>query len=53
MGKPGFLLGGVVGAGIVFAIFAVLFVSPPEPVAPEMIKENEQVPSAIGEASIY
>ena len=53
MGKPGFLLGGIVGAGIVFAIFAVLFVSPPEPIAPEMIKENEQVPSAIGEASIF
>ncbi len=53
MGSPGFFVGGAVGAGIVIAIFAVLFISPPEPMTPEIIEKNEQVPSAIGESAIY
>lgn len=53
MEKPGFFVGGAVGAGIVIVIFAVLFASPPESIAPEIIGNNEQVPSAIGETSPY
>ena len=53
MGQPGFAIGGIVGAGIVVAIFVALFVSTPEPIAPEAIQENEQVPSAIGQTTPY
>ena len=53
MEKPGFFVGGIAGAAIVIVIFAVLFASPPAPVAPEIIEQNEQVPSAIGETSLY
>lgn len=53
MGNQGFFMGGAIGAGIVLVIFAVLFISPPQPVAPEIIEKNEQIPSAIGESSLY
>ena len=55
MDKSGVLVGGAVSAIIVIAIFAVLFVVPPESMRPEaIIVNNGHDPSVIGETtSLY
>jgi len=49
MDKSGVFVGGIIGAVIVIAIVAVLFVSPPEPLKSEIITSNENTSIAIAE----
>ena len=42
-------VGGAVGALIVIVIFAVLFVSPPESIKPEIVVSNGHSSSTVGE----
>jgi len=49
MDKSGVFVGGAIGAIIVIVIFAVLFVSPPESIKPEIIVSNGHTPSIVGE----
>jgi len=42
-------VGGAIGAVFVIVIFAVLFVSPPESIKPEIIVSNGNTPSTVGE----
>jgi len=49
MGKSGVFVGGVTGAIIVIVVFAVLFVSPPESIKPEIVVSNGHTPSTVGE----
>ena len=44
-------VGGAVGAIIVIVIFAVLFVSPPESIKPEIVVSNGHAPSTVGEVT--
>ncbi len=54
MDKSGVFVGGAVGAIIAVTIFAVLFVSPPESMKPEIIVSNGHGPSTVGETtSLY
>lgn len=54
MDKSGVLVGGVVGAVLVLVLFAVLFISPPESLKPEIIVSNGHSPSTVGEVtSLY
>jgi len=49
MDKSGVFVGGAIGAVIVIVIFAVLFVSPPESIKPEIVVSNGHTPSTVGE----
>ena len=49
MDKSGVFVGGIIGAVIVIAIVAVLFVSPPESLKSEIITSNENTSIAIAE----
>jgi len=51
MDKLGVFVGGIIGAVIVIAIVAVLFVSPPESLESEIITSNEKTSIAIAEVS--
>ncbi|MFQ5475521.1 MAG: S1C family serine protease [Nitrosopumilus sp.] len=51
MDKSGVFVGGAIGAAIVIVIFAVLFVSPPESLKPEIIVSNGHEPSTVGETT--
>ncbi len=54
MDKSGVFVGGAIGAIIAVTIFAVLFVSPPESIKPEIIVSNGHGPSTVGETtSLY
>jgi len=44
-------VGGAIGAAIAIVIFAVLFVSPPESVKPDIIVSNGHSPSTVGETT--
>lgn len=49
MDKSGLIVGGTIGAIFTIAIFAALFISPPESIKSETVIENESVPKAVGE----
>ncbi len=49
MDKSGVFVGGAIGAVIVIVIFAVLFVSPPDSIKPELVVSNGHTPSTVGE----
>jgi len=49
MDKSGVFVGGAIGAAIVIVIVAVLFVSPPESLKPDIIVNNGHAPSTVGE----
>jgi len=49
MDKSSVFVGGGIGAIIVIVIFAVLFVSPPESIKPEIVVSNGHSPSTVGE----
>lgn len=51
MDKSGVFLGGVIGAAIAIGVFAVLLVSPPESIKPEIIVSNGHGPSTVGETT--
>ncbi|MEK9681726.1 MAG: trypsin-like peptidase domain-containing protein [Nitrosopumilus sp.] len=51
MDKSGVFVGGVIGAAIAIGVFAVLFVSPPESIKPEIIVSNGHGPSTVGETT--
>lgn len=51
MDKSGVFVGGAVGSIIVIITFAVLFVSPPESIKPEIVVSNGQGPSTVGETT--
>jgi len=51
MDKSGIFVGGSIGAVIVVIIFAVLFVSPPESIKPEIVVSNGHTPSTVGEVT--
>ena len=51
MDKSGLIVGGTIGAVFTIAIFAVLFISPPDSIKPETIIENESLPKAVGEVA--
>ncbi|MCE2504909.1 MAG: trypsin-like peptidase domain-containing protein [Nitrosopumilaceae archaeon] len=51
MDKSGVFVGGAIGAAIAIVIFAVLFVSPPESVKPDIIVSNGHSPSTVGETT--
>ncbi len=42
-------VGGAIGAIMVVVIFAILFVSPPESMKPEIVVSNGHLPSTVGE----
>ena len=44
-------MGGAIGAAIAIVIFAVLFVSPPESIKPDIIVSNGHGPSTVGETT--
>lgn len=44
-------VGGAIGAIIVIVIFAVLFVSPPDSIKPEIVVSNGHSPSTVGETT--
>jgi S1-C subfamily serine protease len=49
MDKSSVFVGAGIGAVIVIVIFAVLFVSPPESIKPEIVVSNGHSPSTVGE----
>ncbi|MFB5632677.1 MAG: S1C family serine protease [Nitrosopumilus sp.] len=51
MDKSGVFVGGAIGAAITIVIVAVLFVSPPESVKPDIIVTNGHGPSTVGETT--
>ena len=51
MDKSGVFVGGAIGAAIAIVIFAVLFVSPPESIKPDIIVSNGHGPSTVGETT--
>ncbi|KEQ56476.1 putative periplasmic serine endoprotease DegP protein [Marine Group I thaumarchaeote SCGC RSA3] len=51
MDKSGVFVGGAIGAAIAIVIFAVLFISPPESVKPDIIVSNGHGPSTVGETT--
>ncbi|MCV0410245.1 trypsin-like peptidase domain-containing protein [Nitrosopumilus sp.] len=54
MDKSGIIVGTSMGAAIVLVLFAVLFISSPESIKPEIIVSNGHSPSTVGEVtSIY
>jgi len=53
MDKSGVFVGGAIGAVIVIVVFAVLFVSPPESIKPELVVSNGHSPSIVGETTPF
>ena len=51
MDKSGVLVGGIIGAIIVVTIVAVLFVSPPESIKPDIIVSNGHAANIVGEVT--
>ena len=51
MDKSGVFVGGAIGVAITIVIVAVLFVSPPESVKPDIIVSNGDGPSTVGETT--
>ena len=51
MDKSGVIVGGAIGAAIAVVIFAVLFVSPPEPIKPDIVVSNGHSASTVGETT--
>ena len=51
MDKSGVFVGGAIGAAIAVAIFAVLLVSPPESIKPDIVVSNGHGPSTVGEVT--
>lgn len=51
MDKSGVFVGGAIGVAITIVIVAVLFVSPPESVKPDIIVSNGHGPSTVGETT--
>lgn len=51
MDKSGVLVGGIIGAIIAVAIVAVLFISPPESMKPDIIVSNGHAANIIGEVT--
>jgi len=49
--KSGVFVGGAIGAVIVIIIFAVVFVSPPDSIKPEIVVSNGHSPSTVGETT--
>ena len=49
MDRSGVFVGGVIGAGIVAVIFAVLFIAPPESIKPEISVTNGHSVNSVGE----
>ncbi len=49
MDKSSVFVGGTIGAVMVVVIFAILFVSPPESMKPEIVVSNGHLPSTVGE----
>lgn len=49
MDKSGIFVGGAIGAAIVLVLVAVLFVSPPTSLKPDIVTSNENTPSALAE----
>ena len=49
MDKSSVFVGGTIGAVIVVVIFAILFVSPPESMKPEIVVSNGHLSSTVGE----
>jgi S1-C subfamily serine protease len=49
MDKSSVFVGGAIGAIMVVVIFAILFVSPPESMKPEIVVSNGHLPSTVGE----
>jgi len=49
MDKSSVFVGGAIGAVIVIVVFAVLFVSPPESIKPEIVVSNGHAASTVGE----
>ncbi len=49
MDKSSVFVGGTIGAVMVVVIFAILFVSPPESMKPEIVVSNGHSPSTVGE----
>jgi len=47
--KSGIFVGGAIGAAIVLVLVAVLFVSPPTSLKPDIVTSNENTPSALAE----
>ena len=53
MDKSGVFVGGIIGAVLVIAIVAVLFVSPPESLKPDITVSNENTSIAIAEVTPF
>ena len=53
MDKSGVFVGGAIGATIAIVIFAVLFVSPPESMKPELVVSNGHSTSTVGETTPF
>ena len=53
MDKSSVFVGGTIGAIIVVVIFAILFVSPPESMKPEIVVSNGHSPSTVGEITPF
>ena len=51
MDKSGVFVGGAIGVAITIVIVAVLFVSPPESVKPDIVVSNGHGPSTVGETT--
>jgi len=51
MDKSGVFVGGAIGSAIAIVIFAVLFVSPPESIKPDITVSNGHGPSTVGETT--
>jgi len=51
MDKSGVFVGGAIGAAMVLVIFAVLFISPPESLKPEVSEINEQPATIVAQAT--
>jgi len=51
MDKSGVFVGGAIGAAMVLVIFAVLFISPPESLKPEISEFNEQPTTIVAQAT--
>ena len=49
MDRSGVFVGGIIGAGIIAVIFAVLFVAPPESIKPEISVTNGHSVNSVGE----
>ena len=53
MDKSSGLIGGIIGAAVVVAVFAVFLLSTPTSIDQRIIDENASIPSAIGQSNTY